>query len=150
MFQVNLILTWMTTVLVSENLPLYSSVCFCLASPLKKTHQLLHNVRYKNWLNDFNHIGQLPRKCIFFSETTGLDQIQRFQKSSNITPQWKLYDTEFKPLKLQDSFFFFFCKIMGESLSCDREDQYRRNRKGTKKEINAQLHSNTHQLQYLG
>lgn len=38
---------------------------------------------------------------------------------------------------------------MEESLSCDRKDQYGRNRKGTKKEINAQLHGNTHQLQSL-
>lgn len=38
---------------------------------------------------------------------------------------------------------------MEESLSCDRKDQYERNIKGTKKEINAQLHGNTHQLQSL-
>lgn len=38
---------------------------------------------------------------------------------------------------------------MEESLSCDRKDQYGKDRKGAKMEINAQLHGSTHQLQSL-
>ena len=45
--------------------------------------------------------------------------------------------------------FLFILQIMGEPLNCDRKDQYGRNGKGTKKEIDARVHGNTHQTPVL-